>query len=429
VFSLNEARPQSPGLPGAVSGSEIKSLKIGDKIPDELWDMPLQVVNHPQGKQTVTLADYKGKLIILDFWSTWCVPCIRSFPKLHALQKEFGDKIKVLAVTTENTEKITNFFTTGVGKEHTYVHSVIADSILSRYFPHIGVPHIVWISRDGRVLNTTQADQVSRANIEAVLNDRKTNMVAKVDIDRNRPLFLSEHFSDSLQLNSYSIFAKGYYPGLSSGGNIKRNKQGIIYGRQFTNSPIMDIYYSILYQLFQYKGEQFNLSRAIIEVKDQSLLNGILKADSTFEGYNLYNYELIVPEKKADSLFYFMLEDLNRYSDYTGDIEKRKVDCLVLVRTSNKDKIKTKGGTPNCTFPSSPSILTNHKLSVMVNLLADDTPFVGLPIVDETGYDGNVDIEVSEVKDLASLKKELNRYDLDLIPAKRVLNMFVIKDK
>src|SRR5690606_11186126 len=49
--------------------SEIKPLQIGDTIPEALWQLPLQVVNHPKGKDTITLNDYRDKkLIILDFW-------------------------------------------------------------------------------------------------------------------------------------------------------------------------------------------------------------------------------------------------------------------------------------------------------------------------------------------------------------------------
>lgn len=409
------------------TGIALKALAIGDNIPDALWNAPLQVVNHPQGKQTITLADYKGKLILLDFWSTWCSPCIRNFPKVHALQDEFGDKIKVLAATPQSTDIITKFFNTG-GKAYTYVNSVINDSILSEYFPHNSVPHVVWISTDGKLLNTTQSEEITQANIQAILDKQKMQMVSKIDIDLERPLFLSEHFSNDLQLKSYSIFSKGYYPGLPSGGRIRKTKNGKVYGRQMTNLPLMEIYYPILYELFNRNGEQFNLTHAIITVKDQRLLNGIYKADSSFEGHNLYNYELIVPEEKSDSLYYYMLSDLNRYSDYTGTIEKRMVDCLILVRTSTIDKLKSKGGAPNCTFPSSPSILTNQKLSVMINMLADDTP-IKLPIIDETDYTGNVDIEIPGVQDLSTLQRELNRYDLELIPAKRSLNMFVLKDK
>ncbi|WP_051759834.1 TlpA family protein disulfide reductase [Pedobacter antarcticus] len=427
LFSVGVARPQSREVRTA-NNQNITALNIGDQIPDALWNTPLQVVNHPQGKRTITLADYKGKLIILDFWATYCSPCIKNFPKLHALQNEFADKIKVLAVTGEPKEKINKFFTAGAGKGHTYVNSVINDSVLSNYFPNNILPHIVWIAPNGKVLNTTQAEEITPTNIRAVLDNNETQMTSKVDIDRDRPLFLSEHFGSNLQLKGYSIFAKGYYPGLPSAGNFKKTKEGKIFSRQMTNQSMMDIYRPVLEDLFSRNGEKFNRKRVIVDVKQPALLNPILKPDGTFEEYNLFNYELIVPGEKADSLSHYVLNYLNEYSDYMGSIEKRMVECLILVRTSSKDLIKSKGGKLKNTFPNPPSILSNLPIAYMVNRLIDDTPIDQL-IIDETGYTDNVDIEISGVRDLASLKKELNRYDLDLIPAKRSLNMFVIKDK
>lgn len=427
LFCITTTQAQSPENRETVTGQNIKPLNIGDKIPDELWNMPLQVVNHLEGRRTITLSEYKDKLIILDFWSTWCTPCIRNFPKLHDLQNEFGDKIKVLAVTQEDADKITKFFETGAGKEHSYVNSVINDSILSRYFPHKSVPHIVWVTPNGILLNTTQADNVTQANIQAVLDSQKTKMVSKVDIDRDRPLFLSEHFNNDLQLKSYSIFTKGYYVGLPQGNKIKKTKEGKIYGRQMNNANMITIYRAILYSLFENKGEKFNSKRMILQVKEPALLFS-KKGENGND--HLYNYELIVPHDKTDSLFDYMLADLNRYSDYIGTIESRIVDCLILVKNSSLDKIKTKGEKPKISYISYPSGITigNQPMSYFVNNLNNETP-ISLPIIDETRYAENIDITISNFTDLVSLRNELNRYGLDLISAKRNLNMFVIKDK
>jgi len=426
LFGIGFARSQSLAKE-TVNNQSITALNIGDPIPNELWDVPLKVVNHPEGKESTTLSEYKGQLIILDFWATWCTVCIRNFPKLHDLQNEFGDKIKVLAVTNQDTDVISKFFATGIGKEHTYVHSVINDKVLTTYFPHFGVPHIVWISSDGKVLNTTQADQVNQANIQALLNDQNPNMVTKTSVDRNKPLFLSEQFGDNIQLKAYSIFAKGYYPGLPQGSKIRKTKEGNIYGRQINNANMMTIYRTILYPLFEKKGEKFNSKKVVLEVKEPALL--ISKKGENGNDH-LYNYELIVPHDKTDSLFDYMLADLNRYSGYMGTIENRMIDCLVLVKISPLDEIKTEGDRPKISYTSSSSgvTLVNQPMSYFVNILNDEAPIKPL-VIDETGFTENIDIVIPDFADLAKLKKDLNGYGLDLIPAKRNLNMFVIKDK
>ena len=55
---------------------------------------------------TVSLHDYRGKIVVLNFWSAHCAPCIAEMPSLVQLQKRLGDKITVVgvAVDTENDE-------------------------------------------------------------------------------------------------------------------------------------------------------------------------------------------------------------------------------------------------------------------------------------------------------------------------------------
>lgn len=406
-----------------------KALKIGDPIPEEVWKTPLQVVNSPQ--KTMTLEAEKEKLILLDFWNTWCSACLKGFPKMEELQQQFGDRVKILPVTSQDRPTLEKFFATKNGQRFSGVQSIAGDLLFKKLFPHVGVPFIVWI-KDGKLVSATDSEQVIAENIHKVLGGENKALQTVVQMDRARPLMLDESFDRqrNVSLLNYSIFIKGSIPDIGSGGTFRYTADKRVKGRQFTNLPLMDLYYAVGYDLFKSMkvNETFNKKRMIVEVKDRVDLDGVLLADGTFDTRYLYSYELVVPDERADFLYHDMLNDLNRYGPFTTSIEKRPVKCFVLRRTSGKDKLATQGGEPLSTFPRTPSILTNLPIKVMVNMLNGNSG-IDLPVIDETGYTANVDVKVSGVRSPDQLRKELANYDLDLVEAVKELDMMVIRDR
>lgn len=51
--------------------------------------------------RTVSLHDYRGRIVLLNFWASWCPPCIEEMPSLVQLQKEMGPKVEVVAVSID----------------------------------------------------------------------------------------------------------------------------------------------------------------------------------------------------------------------------------------------------------------------------------------------------------------------------------------
>ena len=73
--------------------------------------------------QSLRLSDQKGKVVFLNFWATWCSPCLKEMPDMEELQKELGLKILVLAVGMgEEAERIEKF-----QKKHQFEFQILPD--------------------------------------------------------------------------------------------------------------------------------------------------------------------------------------------------------------------------------------------------------------------------------------------------------------
>ena len=71
--------------------------------PTDPTPVPTTEFTDPQGG-TQSLADYKGKVVLLNFWATWCAPCREEMPSLDALQAELGgDDFQVVAIAAGHT--------------------------------------------------------------------------------------------------------------------------------------------------------------------------------------------------------------------------------------------------------------------------------------------------------------------------------------
>lgn len=74
--------------------AEANQLKIGQKAPSFKLNML-------EGDKAISLADYKGKVVLVDFWASWCAPCKISLPLLDELGKKFYD-LKIITVNIDD---------------------------------------------------------------------------------------------------------------------------------------------------------------------------------------------------------------------------------------------------------------------------------------------------------------------------------------
>src|ERR1700743_2414481 len=81
-----------------------QEVRVGDRVPDVVLG---GVVNYKA--KSVRVSDFRGNLLILDFWATWCSPCVAMIPVMDSLQREFGGRVQFLPVNDQKREVVVGF--------------------------------------------------------------------------------------------------------------------------------------------------------------------------------------------------------------------------------------------------------------------------------------------------------------------------------
>ena len=101
-------------------------------------------------KEQINLNDFKGKLILLNFWATWCAPCKEEMPSLDLLNKKANlNNLKIFPINVgqESEEKAINFFNDlKIKNLDTYFDSPIT---LAKKFSLRGIPTTILLNKDG----------------------------------------------------------------------------------------------------------------------------------------------------------------------------------------------------------------------------------------------------------------------------------------
>jgi thiol-disulfide isomerase/thioredoxin len=137
----------------------------------DIGDTPPSVVGKTLSGEVVDLNAYKGKVVVLSFWATWCPYCLKEIPVLEKIQKLAGfDKVQVIAVNTEERKVFRR--AESMLKMLTLKLAYDPDETTAKSYGVKGIPHMLIIGRDGKVVRVYKGyDESSLDGIVADLND------------------------------------------------------------------------------------------------------------------------------------------------------------------------------------------------------------------------------------------------------------------
>ena len=79
------------------------TLSLGDKQPK----LDFQLLGETAGSAITDWEQLSGQVVVLDFWATWCAPCVAAFPHLNSLAEQFEDRpVRFFSVTYESAQQI-----------------------------------------------------------------------------------------------------------------------------------------------------------------------------------------------------------------------------------------------------------------------------------------------------------------------------------
>ena len=329
-------------------------LNIGDHVPDLIFK---NTENFSENQQRIS--DFKGKLLILDFWATTCGSCLAAMPKMDSLQKAFKNQIQIILISDRETMPKANAFLKAFKNQEIKAAiegfpKIYNDNRWTQYFPYRSVPHHVWIGEDGKVVAITNGFNTNKKNIADYLAGQVNKMQLKDD-------FLYDKFSDLILKTSVfkPTYSSAFYPlipNLTKDLFLVDSLKGEFSRRialNTINSMAEHFYFpSPIYGLKLPKFMGYGLSvwggrRIIYEGGVMSKL--FRPRDKSFYNQwqrdNMFSYEITLPLTAKSMVPEIAKSDINNYAliKYNVEISEREIEteCYVI-KFNDISRLKSK---------------------------------------------------------------------------------------
>jgi len=147
------------------AGTSPSAMAAGDVCDPAAKPAKLNFALKDIDNAAVKLSVFKGKVIVLNFWATWCVPCKAEIPEFIELQQAYGDRgVQFVGISVDDPRKALIDFASQVKMNYAVLQGRGHDDVLDA-FGIANVPVTVTIGRDGKICRT-HSEPVARDVLE-----------------------------------------------------------------------------------------------------------------------------------------------------------------------------------------------------------------------------------------------------------------------
>ncbi|MDX1956157.1 MAG: redoxin domain-containing protein [Chitinophagaceae bacterium] len=377
-----------------------KSLGVGDSVPGFNFK-----VFKASGSTYLSTADLKGKVMILDFWATWCAPCIPGLSKLDSIVQNLDNRVVVLAITQEPEDKLRKFLTKWKGRNVIFV----SDTTHIPYFPYTTVPHSIVIDKYGYIAGVTTPEDISAEIVNDLLVGKPVEFLPP---EKHSGVGWAR--KDSLILSGFERYLSPYDS--NSTTDIKLYRSNGVTNLNFTNFTIP----SLFREVFRMPAHSWVIDSACKDV-------------DIYEPPYLFCLKVQLPEATDEMIFKEAQRILNLSLQFRGDLKEVTQDVYVLTkaRSGNRTPVATSAQETDVTYYGPNFKGQRIRISHLVDYLSNEMGYLYNRIVlDETRLSGYYDIEMEwNYADHTTLVEELHKHGLELTRKKRAVNMLLISKK
>jgi thiol-disulfide isomerase/thioredoxin len=359
------------------SQNEGTLVKVGASIPDYTFNEILNADNKPFGLKE------QNEPIIIEFWATWCNPCIPAMSKLEGFQKKFTDKIEIIAVSSDSKKNLNRYI------QNTSTSLRIAfDTTHQHIFRYKYIPHIVLVDKYGIVRAITTPQKVTEKTITDLI-DGKDIILDNTENSGDNNFDLYKEFEN----DAYKYVLSSENKNLSFKNEIKKDENNEPHALDFRNVSII---------------------RLMVDIYELTSAARIYNAKE-FISENKYCFKLEQKDAGSQELLENAREILNSNLDIQAKIVEKEVDSVLVLEVVDKEKLPELSTVKEKYFEFRGPYFLGKKIT-SYNLIEYLENEVNQPIKDKVKLDYPFDMELgwNYEEGGISLNRELEKYGLKI---------------